>query len=124
MRSNSVSPPDPATPHSKAEAALLGERGPLPRRKHILERSSICHATQAHLADRVGRRTDRIDRGAKVAPLRLSRPGIPRALAGCSGPASSRQLPDKVGGRSGVAADTIRVEVRGRMGTKKGQISA
>jgi hypothetical protein len=28
MRRNSVSPPDPATPHSKAEAALLGERGP------------------------------------------------------------------------------------------------
>jgi Ppx/GppA phosphatase family len=36
-------------------AALLGERGPLPRRKHIPERSSICHATQTHLADRVGR---------------------------------------------------------------------
>jgi hypothetical protein len=75
MRSNSVSPPDPATPHSKAEAALLGERGPLPRRKHIRERSSICHATQTRLADRVGRRTDRIDRVEKSCASAAVAPG-------------------------------------------------
>ena len=44
MRRNSVSPPDPATPHSMAKAARLGNADPCPTETQTTA-SSICHVS-------------------------------------------------------------------------------